>query len=118
MHKFDVEFVKKEIIQKFIQDFKDLYTIIPLEQAKNEILLMIKFLEKNIELIETKNSLEEYKGGIKSDISMELSTDKIIKEFKEKKLTNKQLLEVLKDGYENGKYTAHEVAIVWNKLKS
>ena len=118
LHKFNVEFVKKEIIQKFIQDFKDLYTIIPLEQAKNEILLMIKFLEKNIELIETKNSLEEYKGGIKSDISIELSTDKIIKEFKKKNLTNKQLLEALKDGYENGKYTAHEVAIVWNKLKS
>jgi hypothetical protein len=117
LHKFDVEFVKKEIIQKFIQDFKDLYTIIPLEQAKNEILLMIKFLEKNIELIETKNSLEEYKGGIKSEMSMELSTDKIIKELKEKNLTEKQLLETLKEGYEKGKYSAHEVATVWNELK-
>ncbi|MBR1639606.1 MAG: hypothetical protein IJ688_09505 [Treponema sp.] len=117
LHKFNVEFVKKEIIQKFIQDFKDLYTIIPLEQAKNEILLMIKFLEKNIELIETKNSLEEYKGGIRSDISMELSTDKIIKELKEKNLTEKQLLETLKEGYEKGKYSAHEVATVWNELK-
>lgn len=117
LHKFDVEFVKKEVIQKFIQDFNELYKRIPLEQAKNEILLMIAFLEKNIKLIEAENTLEEFKGGIKSEMSMELSTDKIIKELKEKNLTEKQLLETLKEGYEKGKYSAHEVATVWNELK-
>lgn len=117
LHKFDVEFVKKEVIQKFIQDFNELYKRIPLEQAKKEILLMIAFLEKNIKLIEAENTLEEFKGGIKSEMSMELSTDKIIKELKEKILTEKQLLETLKEGYEKGKYSAHEVATVWNELK-
>lgn len=117
LHKFDVEFVKKEVIQKFIQDFNELYKRIPLEQAKNEILLMIAFLEKNIKLIEAENTLEEFIGGIKSEMSMELSTDKIIKELKEKNLTEKQLLETLKEGYEKGKYSAHEVATVWNELK-
>lgn len=117
LHKFDVEFVKKEVIQKFIQDFNELYKRIPLEQAKKEILLMIAFLEKNIKLIEAENTLEEFKGGIKSEMSMELSTDKIIKELKEKNLTEKQLLETLKEGYEKGKYSAHEVATVWNELK-
>lgn len=117
LHKFDVEFVKKEVIQKFIQDFNELYKRIPLEQAKKEILLMIAFLEKNIKLIEAEKTLEEFKGGIKSEMSMELSTDKIIKELKEKNLTEKQLLETLKEGYEKGKYSAHEVATVWNELK-
>ncbi|MDD6970761.1 MAG: hypothetical protein SPH83_02330 [Treponema sp.] len=117
LHKFDVEFVKKEVIQKFIQEFNELYKRIPLEQAKKEILLMIAFLEKNIKLIEAENTLEEFKGGIKSEMSMELSTDKIIKELKEKNLTEKQLLETLKEGYEKGKYSAHEVATVWNELK-
>lgn len=117
LHKFDVEFVKKEVIQKFIQDFNELYKRIPLEQAKKEILLMIAFLEKNIKLIEAENTLEEFKGGIKSEMSMELSTDKIIKELKEKNLTEKQLLETLKEGYEKGKYSAHEVATVWNELE-
>ena len=78
LHKFDVEFVKKEVIQKFIQDFNELYKRIPLEQAKKEILLMIAFLEKNLKLIEAENTLEEFKGGIKSEMSMELSTDKIM----------------------------------------
>lgn len=116
-HKFDVDFVKEEIIQKFIQDFNELCEAIPLEQAKDEIQLMIAFLEKNIKLIEAEKSLDEYKGGIKSGISMKSSTDKIIEELKEKNLTEEQLLKELKEGYESGKYSAHEVATVWNELK-
>lgn len=115
-HKFDVDFVKEEIIQKFIQDFNELCEAIPLEQAKDEIQLMIAFLEKNIKLIEAEKSLDEYKGGIKSGISMKSSTDKIIEEFKEKNLTEEQLLKELKEGYESGKYSAYEVAAVWNEL--
>ncbi len=118
LYKLNVKFVKNEIIQKFIQSFNELSERIPLEQAKEEIKLMITFLEKNIKLIETENKLEEYKGGIKTDISMKYSTDKIIKELKEKNPTKIQLLEILKEGYENGKYSAHEVATVWNELKS
>lgn len=118
-HKFNVDFVKEEIIQKFIQDFNNLQKEIPLEQAKEEIQLMISFLEKNIKLIEAEESLDEYKGGIKSCTSMKTSTGKIIEELKEKNLTEEQLLKELKEGYENEKYSAYEVATVtvWNKLK-
>lgn len=116
--KFNVDFIRDEILFKFIKDFEKLQNNIPLEMAKNEIQIMIEFLRKNINLIESKKKLEEFKGGIKSEISMESSTEKLIKEFKEKNLHKDLLLKELKEGYETGKYTAHEVATVWNSLKT
>ncbi len=82
-------------------------------EMNNDIEIIKKFIEKNIEIINSEEELKEYNPQVKTESSIEYNHSKKLKELQAKKYTEKQLLEKLEIGYKLGQYSPYEIQYIW-----
>lgn len=85
----------------------------PIDAIKNEVKLMIAFIDKNVEIINSPQKVEKIveKKNAEHDSSYQ---DEQIRNLEEKKLSLDEIKKELDFGYENGEYDPYEVVEIWN----
>lgn len=103
------------LISEFTPELEDLESSVPIEEAKEEISLMIKFVAKNKELIQCKESLKEYTSKIKIETTSKDSLEDAFNELDKKQLSKTEMRKYLSENYKNEKLSAFDVKRIWEK---
>ena len=106
--------IQKEVFEELKTKLIDFSSESPIDTIKDEVKLMIAFIDKNIEIINSPKRVEKIseKSNVKRDSFY--YHDKHIKNLEEKKLSLDELKKELDFGYENGVYNPYEVNEIWN----
>lgn len=106
----DIGFLKGILFNPLIDDLEKLKTIMPIEEPKIEIDEIIKFINKNMEIISTKIPIKE-ESPIKIDSKVYSKINN--KEFERLNKLNcnrDDLKEEIKESYNNGLISAYEIS--------
>ena len=108
------QFMTTEHLPNCILELTDLQNTIPfITEMNNDIEIIKKFIEKNVEIINSEEELKEYNPTPNSKISIVSSLSKILEELRKEKFTDLQLKNELINGYKTGKYSPYEVQYIW-----
>lgn len=108
------QYMTTELLPNCILELTNLQNAIPfMTEMNNDIDIIKKFIEKNIEIINSSEELKEYIPQIKTKFSSYSETSKKFKNLKSQKFTKQQLMEELNNGYKTGKYSPYEVQYIW-----
>ncbi len=109
--------VKEYVFEELKKNLTDFVNKSPIEKTKTEAKLMIAFIDKNIQIIETTEKAENKKNDTKEPHNPQHYYDKYIKDLEERNLSSKELKKELNEGYEKGLYNPHEVNYIWDYFK-
>ena len=110
----DWSVVKEYVFEELKKNLTDFANKSPIETIKNEAKLMIAFINKNIQIIDTPNKAENKRNDTKEPHNPQRSYDKHIKELEEKKLSSEELKKELNEGYEKGLFHPYEINEIWD----
>ena len=103
------------LISEFTSELEDLKSSVPIEEAKEEISLMIEFVAKNKELTQSGESLKEYTSKIKIETTSKDSLEDTFNELDKKQLPRTEMRKYLSENYKNEKFSAFDVKRIWEK---
>ena len=103
------------LISEFTSELEDLKSSVPIKEAKEEISLMIEFVAKNNELIQSEESLKEYMSNIRIETTIKDSLEDTFNELDKKQLSKTEMSKYLSENYKNEKLSAFDVKRIWEK---
>lgn len=118
LYRFDNANLKQDVnclVSKFTSELEDLKSSAPIEEIKEEVSLMIEFMAKNKELIQSEETLKEYASNIKMTTTSKDSLEDTFKELNEKQLSKTDMMNYLSENYKNEMFSAYDAARIWNK---
>lgn len=118
LYRFDTPSDRQEfydIVHYFISELEDLKSSVPIEETKEEIPLMIEFVAKNKELIQSEESQKEYTSNIKIETTIKDSLEDTFNELDKKQLSKTEMRKYLSENYKNEKLSAFDVKRIWEK---
>lgn len=107
----------KNLYFSFLDELHALKDEVPLQQIKDECVLLKEFLKKNVRIILHENSLKEFTGGITSTSHIKDGLEDIFKELDKRQLSATELKQYLEEHYSNGSLSANQVKRIYNKYK-
>ena len=110
----DWNVVKKYVFDELKKKLTDFANKTPIEGTKNEVILMIAFIDKNIQIIESTKKAENKTYDTQSSHDKQPHYHKQIKYFEEEKLSSDEIKKELNEGYERGLYKPYEVNEIWD----
>ena len=105
----NIDILKEILFQPMLQELKLLKERIPIEEPKKEIDVIIKFINKNIEIISKDTAL---KGESPIKISTQVYSGKNnieIERLNGLNCTETELLKEIEESYQNGKISANDI---------
>lgn len=118
LYRFDNANFKQDVnclISEFTSALEDLKSSVPIEELKEEISLLIEFMEKNNQLIQSNESLEEYTSNSRMTITSKDSLEDIFNELDEKQLSETDMMNYLSENYKNERLSAYDVDRIWKR---
>lgn len=106
--------IKEKALLKLRKKLVDFASNSPLVDVKNEVSLMVDFIDKNIEIIDSPQKANVVSNSNGDDHKRPSLFDEHIASFKKKKLSMDELKEELKKGYKKGIYSAGDVSRIWD----
>lgn len=105
----DVDILKEILFRPMLQELKLLKERIPIEEPKKEIDVIIKFINKNIEIISKDTALKE-ESPIKISTQVYSGKNNIeIERLNGLNCTEMELLKEIEESYQNGKISANDI---------
>ena len=105
----DVDILKEILFRPMLQELKLLKERIPIEEPKKEIDVIIKFINKNIEIISKDTALKE-ESLIKISTQVYSGKNNIeIERLNGLNCTEMELLKEIEESYQNGKISANDI---------
>lgn len=105
----DVDILKEILFRPMLQELKLLKERIPIEEPKKEIDVIIKFINKNIEIISKDTALKE-ESPIKISTQVYSGKNNIeIECLNGLNCTEMELLKEIEESYQNGKISANDI---------
>lgn len=105
----NVDILKEILFQPMLQELKLLKERIPIEEPKKEIDVIIKFINKNIEIISKDTALKE-ESPIKISTQVYSGKNNIeIERLNGLNCTETELLKEIEESYQNGKISANDI---------
>lgn len=105
----DVDILKEILFRPMLQELKLLKERIPIEEPKKEIDVIIKFINKNIEIISKDTALKE-ESPIKISTQVYSGKNNIeIERLNGLNCTETELLKEIEESYQNGKISANDI---------
>lgn len=105
----NIDILKEILFQPMLQELKLLKERIPIEEPKKEIDVIIKFINKNIEIISKDTALKE-ESPIKISTQVYSGKNNIeIERLNGLNCTETELLKEIEESYQNGKISANDI---------
>lgn len=105
----NIDILKEILFQPMLQELKLLKERIPIEEPKKEIDVIIKFINKNIEIISKDTALKE-ESQIKISTQVYSGKNNIeIERLNGLNCTETELLKEIEESYQNGKISANDI---------
>lgn len=111
----DVNEIKDDVIDKLKKKMLRLRKQIPLAAIRDEIDLILRFLDKNIELMEKEEKLKVPKGSFKSEIHTRLPHQELVDEIQNREFGDEEFSQEIEKYYETGELNLHEIGILFER---
>ena len=111
----DANEIKDDVIDKLKKKMLRLRKQIPLAAIRDEIDLILCFLDKNIELMEKEEKLKVPKGSFKSEIHTRLPHQELLDEIQNREFGDEEFSQKIEKYYETGELNLHEVGILFER---
>ena len=111
----DVNGIKDDVIDKLKKKMLRLRKQIPLAAIHDEIDLILRFLDKNIELMEKKEKLKVPKGSCKSEIHTQLPHQELVDEIQNREFGDEEFSQEIEKYYETEELNLHEIGILFER---
>ena len=106
----DVKTIEKNVFLPLRKKLEDLHKNISIKIIQNDIEMLIKFLDKNIELINTNNKFEKPDIHFNSKATVRSFNQKMVDKLNQSKLNEKDFEKEVIKKYRNQEITANEVS--------
>lgn len=108
------DIIKENVLIELIKKLSFFSSESPIESIKDEVRLIMAFVEKNIEIINFPKRFEDSSKKSNDIINKTNYYDKHIRELEEKKLSLEEIKDELEFGYKNDVYNPNEVNDIWD----
>ena len=106
----DVKTIEKNVFLPLRKKLEDLHKNIPMKIIQNDIEILIKFLDKNIELVNTSDNFEKPDIHFDSKVTIRSFNQEIVDKLNQSKLNEKEFEKEVIEKYINQEITAGEVS--------
>ena len=106
----DINSIEKNVFLPLRKKLEDLHKNIPMEIIQNDIEILIKFLDKNIELINTNDNFEKPDIHFESKVTVRSFNQEIVDKLNQSKLNEKDFEKEVIEKYINQEITPSEVS--------
>lgn len=111
----DVDEIKDSVIFKLKKKMLRLRKQIPVVGIRDEIDLLLSFLDKNVELMDKKEKLKILEGGFKSEIHSKLPHQELVDEIQNRELDDEGFSKEMEKYHETEKLNLHEIGILFER---
>ena len=106
----DINSIEKNVFLPLRKKLEDLHKNIPMEIIQNDIEILIKFLDKNIELVNTSDNFEKPDIHFESKVTVRSFNQEIVDKLNQSKLNEKDFEKEVIEKYINQEITPSEVS--------
>ena len=111
----DVDEIKDFVIFKLKKKMLRLRKQIPVVGIRDEIDLILSFLDKNVELMDKKEKLRIPEGGFKSEIHSKLPHQELVDEIQNRELDDEGFSRKMEKYHETEELNLHEIGILFER---
>ena len=106
----DINSIEKNVFLPLRKKLEDLHKNIPMEIIQNDIEILIKFLDKNIELVNTSDNFEKPDIHFDSKVTVRSFNQEMVDKLNKSKLNEKEFEKEVIEKYINQEITPSEVS--------
>lgn len=112
----DVPFFTRHLFPELTEELTRMYNNSPVTRIKNEIQILLVFLNKNTALMECKKEYHNNKNKTESKSEFVDPILDMCKQYKKQNLSDEEIITDLTKKYKKNKLTPYEIDAIWNNL--